>query len=49
MWGRSCTPSYLLDERLLEEGNEWVGPWNVDVYLEERVGYTHQLCFLEAQ
>lgn len=49
MWGRSFTPPYLLDERLLEEGDEWVGPWDVDVDLEESVGYTHQPCFSGAQ
>lgn len=47
--GRSFTSPYLLDEGLLEEGNEGVGPWNVNVDLEKKVGYTHQLCFPGAQ
>lgn len=49
MQGRSFTPPYLLHKWLLEEGNEWVGPWNVNVDLEKKVGYTHQLCFPGAQ
>lgn len=29
-------PTHLLDERLLEQGNERIRPWNVDVNLENR-------------
>lgn len=35
-------PPYLLDKRLLEKGDEWVGPWNVDVDLENSTGSMHQ-------